>query len=914
MLRWPLRIMLGALLLMSVASAVWAQSPGKLDPRARVALAQLRSLDGGVRPQDGSSAVSASGDLDVFITGSVSRAQLEALGVVVRTELPGLFTAFVPETAVDALSALPGVTGILGSAPVELNNDTGSAATGAVALRGPGPNFTGLNGAGVLVCDVDTGVDYNHGDFLDPLGNTRFVSIWDQTVTSAPPSGYTYGTEWLPAQLNANTATETDVNGHGTHVLGTIGGDGSQSGGSTPAFTYTGMAPAANLMMVKTDLTTTHILDGVAYAFAKATALGKNCVVNLSLGSQYGPHDGTSAFESGLTALTGPGRVICVSAGNDGGTAKHAEVFAAGTGTNVTMTAAGSGTNRIIAIDGYYNGTENISLQITTPNGTVLGPYTMGTINGSYPTGASTANGRVYVENGASVTSSGARQVYVEISPTTGQNFNGTWTFRFIPVTLGAANGEVDLWRYYTSTTAITANFVTGNQANDEIVSEPGNATGVITTGAYATKINWLDCTGATIQFTSPPAVGGLAGFSSRGPTRDGRQKPDIVASGWAVASTRSFDVTMSCTTPSVTLQDGLNHVINSGTSMASPHTTGAVALLMQKFGAITPAFAKTYLQNHAIVDVQTGAVPNKNFGYGKLFLGDLSDPVVTVTSPNGGESFLYGQSMNLSWTAADNSGVTSVDLYESHDNGATWVTIALGMPNSGSTVGVATPPASTTCLFKVVAHDANGNVGQDVSDANYSIIDGATPTLVSLLAAESVDEGIAVSWSLNQSLANATTTLERSDDQNGEYVVVDADQQVTSEVVRAVDRSAEAGRAYWYRIVVKNGAQTYTFGPISAQSQVAITEFALSRVTPTPTRGNARFDYALPRSSFVRISIVDVQGREVARLAEGVQNAGRYQAMWNGSSDRGPVSSGMYFVRMQAGGRTMSTRVVLSR
>ncbi|MBP8137565.1 MAG: T9SS type A sorting domain-containing protein, partial [Candidatus Eisenbacteria bacterium] len=154
----------------------------------------------------------------------------------------------------------------------------------------------------------------------------------------------------------------------------------------------------------------------------------------------------------------------------------------------------------------------------------------------------------------------------------------------------------------------------------------------------------------------------------------------------------------------------------------------------------------------------------------------------------------------------------------------------------------------------------------------------------------------------------------ERSDDQNGEYVVVDADQQVTSEVVRAVDRTAEAGRAYWYRIVVKNGAQTYTFGPISAQSQVAITEFALSRVTPTPTRGNARFDYALPRSSFVRISIVDVQGREVARLAEGVQNAGRYQAMWNGSSDRGPVSSGMYFVRMQAGGRTMSTRVVLSR
>ncbi len=914
MLRWPLRVFLGVLLLAAVASAAFAQSGSKLDARARTALARLRSADPATRVQLESAAVSPVGELDVFITGSVTRSELEALGVVVRTELPGLFTAFVPEAVVDAVASLPAVRTIQGAAPVEINNDTGTAATGAPALRGAGPNFSGLNGAGVLVCDVDTGVDYDHGDFRDALGNTRFVSIWDQTVTGTAPAGYTYGTEWQPAQIQSGASTEKDTNGHGTHVLGTIGGDGSQTGGSIPAFTYTGMAPMADLLMVKTDLTTTHILDGVAYCFAKATSLGKNCVVNLSLGSQFGPHDGTSAFETGLTAMTGPGRVICVSAGNDGGTAKHAEVFAAGAGTNVTMTASGSGVNRIIAIDGYYNGTENINLQITTPNGTVLGPYTLGTINGTYPTGASTANGRVYVENGATLTSTGAREVYIEISPTTGQNFNGTWTFRFIPVTLGAANGEVDLWRYYTSNTAIAANFVTGNQANEEIVSEPGNATGVITTGAYATKINWLDCTGASIQFSGPPAIGGLASFSSRGPTRDGRVKPDIVASGWAVASTRSFDVTISCTTPSVTLQDGINHVINSGTSMASPHTTGAVALLMQKYGAITPAFARSYLQGHAIVDAQTGAVPNKDFGYGKLFLGDLVDPTVTVTSPNGGESFLIGQAVPLVWSATDNTGVTTVDLYESHDNGGTWNSIATGIGNSGTYGWIATAPGSSNCLFKVVAHDANGNTSQDVSNATWTIVDGATPTLVSLLAAESADDGIAVSWSLSQSLAHSSTTLERADRQDGEYVAVDAERTETSEVVRAVDHTAQAGQTYWYRIVVRSGSQTFTFGPIQASAGVSIVDFALSRVTPTPTRGAARFDYALPRAGFVRIAIVDVQGREVARLAEGTQSAGRYQATWNGTSNHGPVASGMYFVRMQAGGRTLTSRIVLSR
>ena len=111
------------------------------------------------------------------------------------------------------------------------------------------------------------------------------------------PGRLHHGTEWLPAQLNANTATETDVNGHGTHVLGTIGGDGSQTGGSIPAFTF-GHAGPPTRSWVKTDPHDDAHPRRRRAAFGKATALGKNCVVNLSLGSQFGPHDGTSAFES----------------------------------------------------------------------------------------------------------------------------------------------------------------------------------------------------------------------------------------------------------------------------------------------------------------------------------------------------------------------------------------------------------------------------------------------------------------------------------------------------------------------------------------------------------------------------------------------------------------------------------------
>jgi hypothetical protein len=66
-----------------------------------------------------------------------------------------------------------------------------------------------------------------------------------------------------------------------------------------PAFTYVGVAPRADLGMVNTDFTTTGVLDGVAYLFGLATQRGQNAVVNLSLGDQFGPHDGTSAIEAG---------------------------------------------------------------------------------------------------------------------------------------------------------------------------------------------------------------------------------------------------------------------------------------------------------------------------------------------------------------------------------------------------------------------------------------------------------------------------------------------------------------------------------------------------------------------------------------------------------------------------------------
>ena len=717
-----------ALLLVSSSAGTAFADLAKLDPRARVALSMLRN---GVTVEAARAkgvSISNEATIDAFIVGPVSRQKLEAAGAQVRSEIPGgIFTASIPAGAVEAVAALAGVQRIEGSAPVEFETDLSVPSTGADLLRGAGPAFTGYNGQGVLIGAVDTGIDFDHPDFKDASGLTRLVSLWDQTNGAGPgPAPYGYGTEWSSAQIDAGACTEVDVDldGHGTMVMGIAGGDGSGTGGAVPPFTYVGMAPQARLCMVKPTGSNSNVIDAVKYVFDRATALGLPAVCNLSLGSLSGPRDGTSAYEAGLSALSGPGRIIVVSAGNYRGQALHAEVFAAGAGTNATMQISGSLVNRVVFINGYYEASENLNLQVTTPTGTVIGPIAVGGSNAAFP-GAATPNGRVYVDNGVTLTATGDKQVFILIQVESGQSMNGTWTFRFIPVTLGVANGEVDLWRYFNSA-GTTANFVIGNQPLEEMVTEPGNAANVITVGAYSSKQLFVDCNGVTQSLPGSTSAGTLAGFSSPGPTRDGRQKPELSAPGTAIAAATSFDVAVSCGGgASPKLPDGMQHRVAQGTSLSAPHVTGAVALILQKYGPLTtPEFVSSFLRNRAKADGFTGAVWNKDWGSGKLFLGDMIDPTVTVLAPNGGEIHPLGTVVDLQWDANDAlGGVTAVDLELSRSGPlGPWESIATGAANTGTYAWLASGAPTTQAILRARASDAAGNAGLDVSDQTWTL------------------------------------------------------------------------------------------------------------------------------------------------------------------------------------------------
>jgi subtilisin family serine protease len=757
-------------------------------------------------------AIDRDGALDVFIRGTVTLGELEAAGAHVRTALPGLFTASVPAAVVERVEALDGVAAIRGGAPCEPELDVSVPTTGAQALRGPGPSFAGVNGQGVVIGIVDSGVDYGHGDFQDPSGATRIVSIWDQVASGTGPPGYPYGKECTSAQIDAGTCTERDSLEHGTHAAGIAAGDGSQSAGALPAYTFAGMAPRADLVVVKTDFQTPDVIDAIHYVFDKATERGENAVVNLSLGSQFGSHDGASDFEQAVTALAGPGRIVVKSAGNDRGKAVHAQVFATAPGAPATLSVAGSVKGSYFYIDGYYNATERLRVRMTTPNGTIIGPLVVNTENAPWP-GTTTGNGVVYVAHDS--LSGGRKNVYIEVySDQTSHSMNGTWTITFFADHLGPANGEVDLWRYLAAST-LAANFVTGNLPTQELITEPGNASQVVTVGAWVTKTSWTACNGVVSSYAGMPAAGNLAPFSSPGPTRDGRQKPDLVAPGTAVGSTTSFDIPHACpVAPAASefLNDGMNHRMLQGTSMSAPHVTGAVALLLQVRGALTPQDVTTYLCTHARADGFTGTVPSKDWGYGKLDLGDLIVPVVQVVSPNGGEQVMPGETMTLGWTATDSppGSVTAVDLQLSRTGpGGPFENLALGIANTGSFDWTVTDPITngSAAYLRVLAHDTNANVGLDLSDAAFTI---AAPLAVG----------------------------------GGE--------------------------------------------PLA---------FALGPVSPNPAPRGATIAFSVARESRVRLRVLDVQGRAVAVLADGVLHAGRHRVSWEGTRGGAPAPTGLYFV-----------------
>lgn len=186
---------------------------------------------------------------------------------------------------------------------------------------------------------------------------------------------------------------------------------------------------------------------------------------------------------------------------------------------------------------------------------------------------------------------------------------------------------------------------------------------------------------------------------------------------------------------------------------------------------------------------------------------------------------------------------------------------------------------------------------------------DGPTATLVELFRAMPTTAGIRVEWELSNSSMFLSTALERGGSDAGPWEAVHGAPELQGQVTSVLDADAAVGREQWYRLRgVQLDGGSVTLGLTSAVAQGATTALALSPLSPNPSTGRSVVTYALPRSTNVRLTIADVQGREVAVLADGVRCAGRYTATF----EAGDLRPGMYFVRFRTGGVALARRFVL--
>ena len=516
------------------------------------------------------------------------------------------------------------------------------------------------SGDGVLVGIMDSGFDYTHPNFYSFDGSYyRIKSVWDQSVEAglSPPNGFSYGTglegdaailDWANDNLPQNGQLVSQGS-HGTHVAGIAAGGGYATDGL-----YTGVAYNSDIAIVTYAGSDQNFADGVAYMFDKADQLGEPCVINMSLGKHTGPHDGTSFFDQFCDGLVGPGKILVGAAGNEGEDRLHIRnqfgsseeaIYSFVEFKNSGGAQNGEG---LLDIWGSTNGSFSVAINfydIVNEEFISWTDYVSSTDNGEFEFLLTDDDGD-QAEVGIAVTPSNPLNNKPNITVAV-SNPDQLDPSVWIMLEIIGTNSLVDVWSDHMFFTNGTFNppVVSGdaNFTNGEI---GGTGNNVITVGAYTTKNVYQNFSGQGIEAPFFTEIGALAPFSSRGPTADGRTKPEITAPGNVVISSfSSFDPEVNANAHNVAYR--LSNDTNEwffgayqGTSMASPMVTGIIALLLEHNPNLTPDEVTNIITETAIVDQFTGNDINNTWGWGKIDAWEAMSAIADVSAAHDLEDF----------------------------------------------------------------------------------------------------------------------------------------------------------------------------------------------------------------------------------------------------------------------------------
>ena len=512
---------------------------------------------------------------------------------------------------------------------------------------------THTSGQGVVVGIVDTGVDLTHPDLQTAAHKTRVAWLLD--VARDPAQLHTDLEGEYGCTVDANKCAiyagsdldkllaagaddlPSDPFGHGTHVASLAAGNGLAS----PTPRYLGIAPEATLVVARVasasgDIADADVLRAVKFVFERAEALGMPAVVNLSLGSDFGAHDGSSALEAGLAAMVGPafpGRAIVVAAGNSAGLydGLHNE-YPGPFGIHTEVHVPRESVSRVPLLTPVHSGTitrgtayvwlqfrdgDELSVGLDDKNGTRVAPVPVGKYYTNDPAdmtavkpsvGFTIING---IDNGSATggVNPGRNGAILTI--------DGAWPADSNFVIRLEGHGTAQLWVQGAGDLDPELNlgalFPRGEK--EGTINVPASAPGLIAVGATLNRNAWTDYAGTAIEMpnlgsTDNAPLDTIAYFSSAGPNALGVIKPDIVAPGVWVAGAMAQAADPRSTSNGFFASQGRcprddeecfvvdeKHAIAAGTSMSAPVVAGAIALLFERDPTLSQDAARAILQ-----------------------------------------------------------------------------------------------------------------------------------------------------------------------------------------------------------------------------------------------------------------------------------------------------------------------------
>lgn len=415
-----------------------------------------------------------------------------------------------------------------------------------------------LTGRGVVIGFIDTGIRYTMDVFRRETGESRILSIWDQTISGSPPEGYLYGTSYDRMQINEALSSEYprqlvpswDEDGHGTALASTAAGS-ILDGGST----FIGAAPDADIVVVKlrqakTYLREYYVLPERALAYAETdimmavryvdsigTQLGRPVVLCIGIGSSYGSHTGSSILSRYLNSVSEKrGRAVVVCGGNEGAAAHHVRLSSAGENSRAQTAElrVGSGERGfLLSIWGGEPG--SITLSVRAPGGEEI--QDISSDEKSRRMYRFIFEETVITAEGIPLEEVSGRSLILLrfLNPTA-----GIWRF-FLRSRAQGLGGWNHLWLPITEFLSGDTYFL--RPEPDITLTEPSMAQEVITVNAYQDE------------------DGSFYEYSGRGFTADGRIKPEFAAPGASVSTILGK---------------------KSGSSIAAAMVAGAVSQLMQ--------------------------------------------------------------------------------------------------------------------------------------------------------------------------------------------------------------------------------------------------------------------------------------------------------------------------------------------